>query len=118
MSDIPIDIDEVLGTAYVFLTPEGTAQRVAKTLSVEAYLDLDDDGNVVGIEILDWPVPGRVVTPPAMQTEISKAVQAVYQPEVEEALRQTKLLQTFVEGRQEAGPVTYRFVQHGEGENP
>lgn len=55
MDRAPVSVDDVLGTAYVFLTPENTAGRIARTVSVNAMLDIDPQGNVVGIEILQWP---------------------------------------------------------------
>ena len=49
-----IDEDSLISVAYINITQEEINTPV-KTVSVECNLDIDDLGNVIGIEILEWP---------------------------------------------------------------
>lgn len=51
-----LEVDTNAGAAYIYLTDQsGGAMMAAKTLEVHALLDLDEDGNVIGVEIIEWP---------------------------------------------------------------
>ena len=47
-----LTVNEDIGAAYLYLHEQAP---IARTITVHANLDLDNDGNVVGIEILGWP---------------------------------------------------------------
>lgn len=49
-----IDEDSLVGAAYINIMQEEITPPV-KTVSVECNLDVDEEGNVIGIEILNWP---------------------------------------------------------------
>lgn len=51
---VPIHVEG--DSAYVYLFGENEAHGVAKTISVDANLDINHEGEVIGIEILGWPI--------------------------------------------------------------
>lgn len=50
-----LEVDWLVRAAYINITQEEITPPI-RTVSVECNLDIDQNGNVVGIEILDWPV--------------------------------------------------------------
>lgn len=43
------------GSAYIYTVPTTPPQRVKKTVPATVNLDLNENGEIVGIEILDSP---------------------------------------------------------------
>ena len=100
---VDLEVDDEAHAVYIRLTDES----VSRSTSCDANIDIDENGNVIGVELLWWPdevAEAEVVENP----EADVAVKAAYEPAVDEALRAVHLLETFVQGRQEA----LQFNQH------
>lgn len=50
-----IEVDSLIQAAYINITQEEISPPI-RTVSVACNLDIDQNGNVVGIEVLEWPV--------------------------------------------------------------
>lgn len=50
-----VKIDPSAKAAYISINHPQGDEGVSQTVPVSANLDLDANGHVVGIEILDWP---------------------------------------------------------------
>lgn len=50
-----LEVDPLLGVAYIHIIREEISTPI-ETVSVQCNLDIDSSGNVIGVEILEWPV--------------------------------------------------------------
>ena len=51
-----IDIDPEINAAYLHINPQDVRPPITTLTDIECNIDIDADGNVVGVEILNWPV--------------------------------------------------------------
>ena len=51
--EIPVAVDGDM--AYIFLFGQNEAHSVAGSIEVTAYLDINHEGRVIGVEVFGWP---------------------------------------------------------------
>jgi uncharacterized protein YuzE len=52
---VPVAVDNETAVAYIWLHGENEAHGISRTIEATAYLDINGDGEVVGVEIIGWP---------------------------------------------------------------